>query len=332
MPSPPALPPSPTPASPRAPRWRLSPERMDWNLLRTFVFVVQARGVGRAAERLSLSQPAVSQALRRLEDSVGGMLLHRRHGEFRLTQLGQEVHAIAREMYGSASRLVGASPPDEEEVTGTLRLLMMSRVHSAAYDDWLADFHQRHPLVRFRVEVHPSATVLEMLAQGSAALGLCLCRHPVAGLERRLVLRHRYVVVCGPRHPLFGQAEVTLDDLRRHNFICFPSDQIGDTLSPLTMFRDQQGFHGEVLGLSANVEEVRRLVRAGLGLSFLPEHLIQADLDAGQLRRLPPPEPVAELDVFLAWQGQRRLSRAEAAFLAAFDQFLEQVPLEQRSR
>ncbi|MGE8671988.1 MAG: LysR family transcriptional regulator, partial [Achromobacter kerstersii] len=69
----------------------LAPERMDWNLLRTFMFVVQERGVGRAAQALHLSQPAVSQALKRLEDAVGGMLLHRRNGEFRLTGLGDEI-------------------------------------------------------------------------------------------------------------------------------------------------------------------------------------------------------------------------------------------------
>jgi DNA-binding transcriptional LysR family regulator len=77
------------PASLRPPLPAFSSERMDWNLLRTFMFVVQERGVGRAASTLCLSQPAVSQALRRLEDNLGGVLLHRRHGEFRLTPLGE---------------------------------------------------------------------------------------------------------------------------------------------------------------------------------------------------------------------------------------------------
>ena len=100
----------------------LAPERMDWNLLRTFMFVVQARGVGRAAQALHLSQPAVSQALKRLEDAVGGVLLHRRNGEFRLTSLGEEIYAIARDMYGTMARIENAAVQDQAEAVSYTHL------------------------------------------------------------------------------------------------------------------------------------------------------------------------------------------------------------------
>ena len=75
-------------------------------------FVVQERGVGRAAGALHLSQPAVSQALKRLEEAVGGLLLYRRHGEFRLTGLGEEIYRLAREMYGMVARIDEAAATD----------------------------------------------------------------------------------------------------------------------------------------------------------------------------------------------------------------------------
>ncbi|MFJ3056394.1 LysR family transcriptional regulator [Herbaspirillum sp. NPDC087042] len=322
------------PASPRqllpAPA-ALSSERMDWNLLRTFMFVVQERGVGRAAATLCLSQPAVSQALRRLEETVGGVLLHRRHGEFRLTPLGEEIYAVAREMYGMVARIDGAAGQAGEDVAGSLRLLLMSRVQSAAYDDFLAHFHRRYPRVEFRIEVMQSAAILDTLAKGSSALGLCLCRKPVDKLERLLFLRHRYVIVCGRHHPLFGQRNVSMAELLVQNFVCFASDQLGDTLSPLTVFRDQQGFTGHIAGTSPHVEEIRRMVVAGVGLSFLPEHLIRQDVADGQLKVLPLGGPVAEIDVFLTWHRQRKLSVPEQAFLASFERFLQRVPLEART-
>lgn len=321
----------PAPARPAHTLW-LAPERMDWNLLRTFMFVVQARGVGRAAQALHLSQPAVSQALKRLEDAVGGMLLHRRNGEFRLTGLGEEIYAIARDMYGTMARIETAALQDRHEVAGTLRLLVMSRIQSAAYDDFLADFHQRHPRIEFHIEVLPSADILDALSKRVPALGLCLCRKPVEALERRLFLRHHYAVVCGRRHPLFSRPRVGIEDLMDQNFVCFASDQIGDTLSPLTIFRDQQGFTGRIVGTSPHIEEVRRMVVAGIGLSFLPEHLIVPDVVNGELRRLPPNESVAEIDVFLAWHRQRKLSAAETAYLEAFERFLARTPLAARAR
>lgn len=321
----------PAPARP-AHTLSLAPERMDWNLLRTFMFVVQARGVGRAAQALHLSQPAVSQALKRLEDAVGGMLLHRRNGEFRLTGLGEEIYAVARDMYGAMARIETAAVQDRDEVAGSLRLLVMSRIQSAAYDDFLADFHQRHPRIEFHIEVLPSADILDALSKRVPALGLCLCRKPVETLERRLFLRHHYAVVCGRRHPLFSRPRVGIEDLMDQNFVCFASDQIGDTLSPLTIFRDQQGFTGRIVGTSPHIEEVRRMVVAGIGLSFLPEHLIVPDVVNGELRRLPPNESVAEIDVFLAWHRQRKLSAPETAYLEAFERFLARTPLAARAR
>lgn len=310
----------------------LAPERMDWNLLRTFMFVVQARGVGRAAQALHLSQPAVSQALKRLEDAVGGLLLHRRNGEFRLTSLGEEIYAIARDMYGTMARIENAAVQDQAEVAGTLRLLVMSRIQSTPYDDFLADFHQRYPKVEFHMEMQPSADILDALAKRVPALGICLCRKPVETLERKLFLRHQYAVVCGRRHPLFTRPRVTIEDLLDQNFVCFASDQLGDTLSPLTIFRDQQGFTGRIVGTSPHLEEVRRMVVAGIGLSFLPEHLIAQDVVNGELRRLPPHDSVAEIDVFLTWHKQRKLSPVETAFLAAFDRFLARTSLAARAR
>lgn len=115
------------------------------------------------------------------------------------------------------------------------------------------------------------------------------------------------------------------------NFVCFASDQIGDTLSPLTIFRDQQGFTGRIVGTSPHIEEVRRMVVAGIGLSFLPEHLIVPDVVNGELRRLPPNESVAEIDVYrLAPAAQP--SAAETAYLEAFERFLARTPLAARAR
>ncbi|MEN4921214.1 LysR family transcriptional regulator [Achromobacter spanius] len=322
MPQPPARAPAPA---------LLAPERMDWNLLRTFMFVVQERGVGRAAQALHLSQPAVSQALKRLEDAVGGMLLHRRNGEFRLTGLGDEIYAIARDMYGTMARIENAAARDTAEVAGTLRLLVMSKVQSPAYDDFLAQFHRRHPRIEFHIDVLPSAAILDALGKRVPALGICLCRKPVPALELRLFLRHRYAVVCGRHHPLFARQRVGIEDLMDQNFVCFTSDQIGDTLSPLTIFRDQQGFTGRIVGTSPNIEEIRRMVVAGIGLSFLPEHLIRQDVASGELRRLPPGEAVAEIDVFLAWHRQRKPTAAETAFLSAFERFLSLTPLDSRA-
>ncbi len=74
--------------------------------------------------------------------------------------------------------------------------------------------------------------------------------------------------------------------MQGQDFVSFISDQIGGNLSPLTIFRDQQGYTGKVIAASSSLEEVRRLVRAGYGIGSLPEHVAARDVAQGELWRL----------------------------------------------
>jgi DNA-binding transcriptional LysR family regulator len=86
-------------------------------------------------------------------------------------------------------------------------------------------------------------------------------------------------------------------------------------LSPLTIFRDQQGFSGRIVASSPSLEEDRRLVIAGLGIGCLPEHVVAADVESGLLWRLPPREGIADVDIHLLWNHDQRMSRAETLFI-----------------
>ncbi|MFX5760860.1 LysR family transcriptional regulator, partial [Acinetobacter baumannii] len=84
-------------------------DRLDWNLLRTFLAIARERSISRAATRLHLTQPAVSQALKRLEDQLGLQLIDRQANPIEITRAGEEVRQIAEEVYGTISRLSQAS-------------------------------------------------------------------------------------------------------------------------------------------------------------------------------------------------------------------------------
>ena len=80
-------------------------DRLDWNLLRTFLVIGQEGSISRAAARLHLSQPAISQALRRLEEQLDSALVVRRGPRISLSRAGEEVMQIAADLYGTVSRL-----------------------------------------------------------------------------------------------------------------------------------------------------------------------------------------------------------------------------------
>jgi DNA-binding transcriptional LysR family regulator len=300
-------------------------DRLDWNLLRTYLAIGQERSISRAAARLFVTQSAVSQSLKRLEEQLDCALILRKGPRFDLTQAGEEVLDIAQEMYGNVSRLGTAVESAEEDIVGKVRVLSISQVQSPLYDEFLADFHLLHPRVELEVEVMRSSDIQSSLNQKTASVGVGLCRFAQPKLERITLMRQRYAFFCGKRHRLFGQRRLPLDALQGENFVSFTSDQIGGNLSPLTVFRDQQGFTGKLVASSSSFEEIRRLIIAGYGIGCLPEHLVDNDLHNGLVWRLPPAEGVVDVDVFLMWNREQRMNRAETVFLEAFRQALEQA-------
>lgn len=296
---------------------------LDWNLLRTFLVIVQEGGISAAATRLNLTQPAVSLALKRLEERLDRRLIERGGGRFRVTEAGERIYAEVVEIFGTISRFGVLVRAMAEEVSGHVRLVMTSRIQSPVLDGALRDFHQAYPLATLAIDIMPSAEVQAQVAQKLATAGVCLLREPVAGLRQAVLIPQTYRLYCGPGHPLFGREDLTVADLRREPLVSFTSDRVDGALSPLAVFRAQAGFAGRVVGASANLDEVRRMIVCGLGIGGLPEHVAAADVAAGQLWPLPPKEGMAPVPVHLIWNPACRFNRAEAAFVDLLARRLE---------
>ena len=296
--------------------------RLDWNLIRTYVVVAQELNISRAAERLFVTQPAVSQAIKRLQGQLGYTLIRRRGPRISLTAAGEEVYRIAGGVFADVSGLEMPAGGAAEQIVGRIKLLSVSRVHSARYDRFLAEFHRRHPRVELEIEVMRGHDLLVALRQNTASFGIGLCRVPTRLIERRLIIPQRYALFCGRPHPLYSQAQVDVETLLHEDLVTFTGDQLGDTLSPLTLFRENHGFQGRLAASSSNLEEVCRLIRCGYGIGFLPEDAFRREVEVGDLRRLPPAEGLADVDIHLLWNSERPLRPAEVVFrdelLAAF--------------
>ena len=254
----------------RADTTRFLNDRLDWNLLRTYLAIMQERSLSRAAARLYVTQPAVSQALKRLEDALGRKLIERRGAQFVPTEAGEEVYRIASDIYGTISQLETGLDERTADITGSIRLLTVSRIESRVYDEFLAEFHTAYPRVDLQIEVMRSSDIISSLLQKTATAGLSLCRTPIDKLDMRCFLRQRYAMFCGRHHRLFGLSQLTMDDLLAENFVSFTSDQIGDSLSPLTVFRDQRGFTGRIVASSPSLDEVRRLIFGHIRFAVFP--------------------------------------------------------------
>jgi len=325
------MPPDTMPAQPKPTPAALRPgDRLDWNLLRTFLVIVQERSISGAAAKLHLTQSAVSQALRRLEEQLQRRLIERHNTAFTITNAGEEVRRAAQAIYGNVAQLLTEVSQTEVETAGRIHLLVASRIHSGVYDSFWAHFHRAYPRIEVQMDVLPSSEIVALMLQRGASAGIAVCRQIPKRLEHKIFLQQRYALFCGRNHALFGKTDIRIDDLLGENFVSFASDALGDSLSPLTIFRDQRGFSGRIVATSTQHDEVKRLLIAGFGIGCLPEHSVQADVEQGLLWRLPPGEGVCTVDLHLLWHRDAPQTAAEASFLKAFREYIDAYPMAQR--
>ncbi|SBW06704.1 LysR family transcriptional regulator [uncultured delta proteobacterium] len=296
-------------------KMQLLPEKVNWALLHTYLVIVEKRNLSLAAARLNLTQSAVSHSLKKLEAQVGARLLERSHRHFSLTEQGQMLHEAALSMYRELGRLDDSLRREGSAISDTISILILSRVQNETFDEFLMGFRQRYPKIKLQLETMLSADILNRLNQKISAIGLTLCGREMKNLNRVLLLPQRYALYCGKHHPLFAKEKIRKQDLRAQPFVSWFSDQLGDTLSPLTVFREAEQLTGEVVAHINSIDELRRLIYIGYGIGCLPEHLARKDEIEGNLRRLPPEKGIADVPIYLVWHKQRKLKLAEIAFM-----------------
>lgn len=320
---------------PPQPDGHFSPDRiareLDWNLLRTFVVLAESRSITDAAARLRLKQPSVSTALKRLEARLGRKFINRGPGQYTLTDAGELLYREAQDINGSILRLSTLLRETTDEVRGHVKIAAASHVVSPHFDKVLADFHAAHPSTTLSIEVLPSAEAISAVTAKRASFAVCLVRNRSPKLEYRRLYREFFGLFCGPRHPLFHLENLDVADLAGHTTVSFDTDQLQDVLRPVTLMRAQSQLGERITGTSTNLEEVRRMIIAGLGVGPLPVHVAARDVDYGLLRQVPPYDHLPAIDVHLVWNPRAVMNRAESILLDMLRDVIETVPISDRT-
>lgn len=303
---------------------------LDWNLLRTYIAIVHYGGISRAAEQIYLSQPAVSQSLKRLESHLDLKLVTRNARKFEVTEAGRVVYAKALEIHNQISHMGDVAAKEKGRLSGSIRILFASRLKSHLLDELLRQFMTQFPDITFRIDVEPSIEIQAMIQQGTACAGFCLLRGTPEDLRSELYFSQRFCLYCGKSHPFFGRSDLKPSDLREQDFITFPSDQIGGVLSPLAIYREQHIYEGRVVATSFNLDEIIRITELGRGVGLLPKHIASALVEEGRLWRLPPHKGIGPIDIHLVWNASTDLSEAESAFVEFSRDYIANIPVKNR--
>lgn len=280
---------------------------MDLAVLRLFRQVANGATVTDTAARARLTQPALSRALRRVEREVGAELFQRAGRSLRLTPAG---HAFSEHVDALLDRYDQGVRDVRELVdpdAGTVPLAFLHTLGTWLVPRVISDFREGHPRAQFVLRQHGEEGLVAELLDGTADLVLTSDDPGLPAIEWRRLLVEPLQLAVPPNHPLAGRREVRLADAADETFILLrPGYGLRDTTEELCTqagFTPRVGFEGE------EVETLRGLVTAGLGVALLPPP--QTASSAPHLRVTDVP---SERDIGVAWLAGRELPPLSSRF------------------
>jgi DNA-binding transcriptional LysR family regulator len=238
--------------------------------LRYFIAVAEELHFGRAAARLGIAQPPLSQQIRRLEALLDTRLLERTSRRVELTDAGRALLVEARRVLAGVDDAVAAAHRAGRGEVGELKVAFAATVMFLALPAMIREFRRRFPAVQLDLREMPTGPQLEALRAGDIDVGFVRQPNPDPELTIVTVMEEPLRIAINRSHPLARKPGLRVRDLAHEPFVMFPRD-----LAP--------GLHAQVMGLCRDagfaprvVQESRELytsvslVEAGVGVSILP--------------------------------------------------------------
>ncbi|WP_427017768.1 LysR family transcriptional regulator [Pseudarthrobacter sp. P1] len=243
---------------------------METRRLQYFLAVAEELHFGRAAERLHVSQPALSQQINLLEREIGARLLHRTTREVGLTRLGA---AVARQAKAFAESEVQVKARIADLISGRAGHLRIGFVPSAAYDllpRIVAPFSHEHPDVSLSLQEMPSQQQIDMVVNGQLDLGLVRDVSHARGVSMVPLALEKLVLACPDRHLMATTGRVELRSMQGERFIVLPKHVAPAMSRTISTLCDQAGIDlsdaMEVLAFPTTLG----LVASGMGVAIVP--------------------------------------------------------------
>src|SRR6185436_12279285 len=286
---------------------------MDTRQLAAFVAVVERRSFSQAAERLGVTQPAVSLQVRALEKRLGTQLLDRSGRRVEPTEAGWRLYRGAQRMLALEDQLVAdVAASGEGALAGDLVLGASTGPAAVAIPVALAEFQRQNPGVRVYLTVSDTHSVVERELE----LGIVGAARRHRGVRFEPFFSDQVILACPPGHAFAGRT-ISLDELREETLILM-QDGAGVRQVVEDALR-RQGVKLRDLDVRLELglqESVRRAVEAGYGVTFISRTAVEADLAGGRLAEARVEGLDVTREISLASATGRARTRVADAFVA----------------
>ncbi|UDM06102.1 MULTISPECIES: LysR family transcriptional regulator [unclassified Halomonas] len=236
--------------------------------LRVFVAVAHSRSLAEASERVHLSQPAISIALRKLEESVGGALFARTTRQLLLTPEGKTFLPIAIRLLNDWNEAFEDLNDQFSKQRGKVTVAALPTLAAGLFPSVIKRFHEAYPRINLSLHDVLADQINQMVREGRADLGLSVPPQNADDLGFEPVLDDSYVAVCPEGHPLLEQPEVAWRQLADYPFIGI--NRLSSSRQDIDRIMASVGRSLDILCDARQIATVGRMVASGLGISVLP--------------------------------------------------------------
>jgi DNA-binding transcriptional LysR family regulator len=286
---------------------------LSLNQLRAFYYTANSGSITRAADRLFITQPAVSLQIKALETQCGVLLFHRTKKTLQLTESGKRLYRVAIKIFslvGEAERILSE---ESEFISDPLRIgstKTLVRHFLAAY---ISRFRKVFPKIQIQVDEGSSEEMVKSLLENRNDLAI-VGRLPYhEQLKAVPFIQDELVLLAAPGHPLCSKENVCIEDLKGENLIL--REKGSGTRRVIDRVFEEKNFFYSAFIETGNVDFLKEMVRTGNGVTMLARMGADRDLASGNLIALPLREGPFILDIDIVINRERTLSHADEEFL-----------------
>ena len=295
---------------------------MHIETLKVFCDLVEMQSFSLAAERNFVTQSAVSQQVRTLEDKFKRRLLERVRGrrEVRLTPAGEVFYRESKNVLASydqlnegMSRLVG-------KISGTVKVATVYSVGLHELPPKVREFMSKFPAAKIDLEYSRTTRVVRDVLNGTVELGVVAFPEPRRGLTLVPMASDRLVLICSPEHEFAEREQIKVTELKDRDFVLFERDI--PTRKATDKILKSYGIDIRKIAEFDNIETIKRSVEVGFGLAIVPYPSVIDEEKNGQLCVVKLAEKDWIRHVGVVYRTDRTLSIAAKKFV----QLLESKP------
>ena len=288
---------------------------MQLETLKIFCDLVETKSLSRAAERNFVTQSAVSQQVRGLEEKFKRRLLERTRGgrEVGLTEEGEVFYQESRQIVAAYAQLEERMRTLTGTVSGTVHVATVYSIGLHELPAVIRRFMGEHPEAKIDLEYSRTTRIVRDVLAGTVELGVVAYPEKKRGLSVVPLGGDRLVLICPPGHPLAKHKKVRARDLNNQDFVLFERDI--PTRRAIDKILRAQGVSVKRVAEFDNIETIKRAVEVGIGAAIVPSPSVIDEARVGSLAVVALAEPEWTRAVGVIYRSDRTLGTAAKKFI-----------------